>query len=100
MVQRKNDKHDNPDVECGNVNAKTMRKFIVSTCSKDTMLLTSCDDKCIVNVGTPDNTLALVLKSNAGWKSKSVEVKDADNEMFIKSNVAPSTMLIRDVPND
>ena len=65
-AQRKDIRHDNTDMEHGNINAKHSWKFIVSTWNKDKMLLISCDEKCIVKEGKPGNPLALVPKSKTG----------------------------------
>ena len=99
-AKQKDVQHDNPCMECGNINAKNMRKVIANAHIKDKMLLISCDDKCIVKVGVPGNPLALVPKSEASWMSTSVEVKAVDNDAFIKSNVVPSAMFAMDIPND
>ena len=77
-----------------------MRKLTESTCNKGKMLLISCDEKCIVKVGTPVKPLALVPKSKTCCITTSVEVKAADHDEFAKSNIVPSTMLVIDIQND
>ena len=42
------------------------------------MLLIPCDNKQIVEAGTPGNPLALVPKSKPGWIATSVEINAAD----------------------
>ena len=36
-AKRKYVQHDNPDMECGNINAKNIRKVITRKCNKDKM---------------------------------------------------------------
>ena len=64
------------------------------------MLIISYDKKCTVKAEIPRNTLARVPKSKACSIATSVEIKTADRDSFMRSNVAPSTIFIINIPND
>ena len=87
------------DVKHSNVNAKNVRKVIVNMFDKKHTMMLSCDDKCIVKIGSPGVPLALCPKTKVGLVSKDVGVSAADHDAFIKSPFVPSLMLDVGIPS-
>ena len=83
-----------------NINAKNVRKVLVSVFDKKHTMMVPCDDKCAVKIGSPRVTLDLCHKTKVGWVSKDVDVSAADHDAVIKSTVVPSVMLDIDIPSN
>ena len=60
----------------------------------------SCDDKCIVKIGSPGSPLASCPKTKAGWVAEAVDVSAADHDTVLKSNFVPTVILNIDIPNN
>ena len=54
-------------MKCDNCNAKNVRKVFVNKHDKKHTRMTSCDDKCIVKIGSPRALLALCPKTKSCW---------------------------------
>ena len=87
-------------MECANINAKNIRKVIVSTHNKNKTMLISCDDKLAVKFAAPGNPLALVPKSKVGLTDDNSEHRVADHAAFFKSNTVPTACLLIDFTDD
>ena len=99
-MQTKTKQNDNPDMKCANYNAKNVRKVLVNKFDKDFTLMISCDDKCVVKLGSPGVPLALCPKTKAGWVAEAVDVSATDHDTVLKSNFVPTVILNIDMPNN
>lgn len=99
-TQTKTRQNNNPDMRYANCNAKNVRKVLVSRFNKEHAMMISCDDKCMVKIGSPGVPLALCPKTKAGWVAKEVDASAADHDAVIKSPFVPSAIFNINIPNN
>ena len=56
--------------------------------------------KCLVKIGPPGVPLALISKAKPAWVTTNVEIKAADHDASIKSNLVPSVVFDIDMPEE